>query len=312
MDKNTLIFERLASLLECFPLPAIPYIGRAESDRGGQWYNPPASHVEIVYVSKGRYENFRVGEEPFDLKEGHVSFHNVHFGNYSDFTKGVESWCVVFDVTGISDFSDLLTAPFFSSSSVEHAQRVKEAFEWATVRCNTVGSTTYFGGPVVYDPSDVKEASLKKRLGVKAAILQLLWVIIDELPPLSGDVNPGNISHVKNVQQFIAANFCREQLGLEDLAASANVSSNYLGHLFQRYLHTTPMRYLKQYRINQASMLLRRTRRPIGEIALHVGFSDALHFSREFKLQMGRCPREFRRSSSQKWSMVSEGGRVDE
>ena len=86
------------------------------------------------------------------------------------------------------------------------------------------------------------------------------------------------------------------ELSLADLAANAGLTPFYFLRLFKRETGVTPHRFLVQTRIRRAIELLRDTRQPITEIAFAVGFGDLSNFINAFRREIGRSPREYRRS----------------
>lgn len=92
---------------------------------------------------------------------------------------------------------------------------------------------------------------------------------------------------------FIAQYYAKPIM-LDDIADAANVSSNHLMRLFKTHLHTTPSRYLWQYRTQQGIDLLRHTGLSISQIALRVGFATPFHFSRLVKQAHDLSPRQLR------------------
>jgi len=101
---------------------------------------------------------------------------------------------------------------------------------------------------------------------------------------------------VDRALRFIHANYSRS-ISLDAVARAACVSKTHLAHIFSKRLGISPLRYLKKVRIENARRLLVTTTIPIGEVAAHVGFSDALHFSRVMRTMTGLSPTELRRSS---------------
>ena len=74
----------------------------------------------------------------------------------------------------------------------------------------------------------------------------------------------------------------------------AGVSKSHLFRLFRLVYGQTPHNWLRGYRLSQAKRLLVETNKSIGGIALAVGYEDPLHFSRDFKRNVGVPPRRFR------------------
>jgi len=63
---------------------------------------------------------------------------------------------------------------------------------------------------------------------------------------------------------------------------------------FRTVFQTTPYQYLTNIRLSQAAELLKRTRMPVNEITLEIGFENTSAFCRAFKAQYGVAPLSFR------------------
>ena len=81
-------------------------------------------------------------------------------------------------------------------------------------------------------------------------------------------------------------------LSIESIAQACNMSPRTLMRLFAAE-GTTPIRWLWQQRLAAACRALAGTRgASVTEVALSCGFSELSHFSRAFKAEFGRSPRE--------------------
>ena len=78
------------------------------------------------------------------------------------------------------------------------------------------------------------------------------------------------------------------------LASISNMSLRAFERQFRAAFHLTPQRFLRKLRLRLASRALIYTDQSLAEIALNCGFADQSHFSREFRRQFGRTPREYR------------------
>ena len=78
------------------------------------------------------------------------------------------------------------------------------------------------------------------------------------------------------------------------LAFILNMSLRAFERQFRAAFHLTPQRFLRKLRLRLASRALMYTDESLAEIALKCGFADQSHFSREFRRQFGRTPREYR------------------
>jgi AraC-like DNA-binding protein len=78
------------------------------------------------------------------------------------------------------------------------------------------------------------------------------------------------------------------------LASLSNMSLRAFERQFQAVFHLTPQRFLRKLRLRIATRALMFTDASLADIALTCGFADQSHFSREFRRQFGRTPREYR------------------
>lgn len=97
--------------------------------------------------------------------------------------------------------------------------------------------------------------------------------------------------------QYIESHY-NENISLDELSASANVSKSECLRCFKSTLKTTPYKYLMEYRLLKASELLKNTDESITNIAGYVGFSQASHFGKCFKVKTGYSPKDYRKSNS--------------
>ncbi|MEO8204823.1 MAG: AraC family transcriptional regulator [Chthoniobacterales bacterium] len=88
----------------------------------------------------------------------------------------------------------------------------------------------------------------------------------------------------------------RERITLASLSKLVFVSSNHLSTIFREYTGRSPIDYLIQLRMEEASRLLQSPQYAIGEIGTMVGYEDAAYFSRHFRKHFGMPPADFRRN----------------
>jgi AraC family transcriptional regulator of arabinose operon len=110
---------------------------------------------------------------------------------------------------------------------------------------------------------------------------------------ITGDIAKPKDTRISQVADYISGNFYRT-FTVASLAASVGLSPARLSVLFKQETGTTIMYWRDMQRMARAAQLLVQTRKPIGEIAELVGYSDALYFSRCFSSYMNTSPREYR------------------
>lgn len=100
---------------------------------------------------------------------------------------------------------------------------------------------------------------------------------------------------IKKTLYYIETHF-REQITMENIASSANISASTLLRIYHDILHTTPIQYVLKYRLAQITEeLLANPDSSISEIAYSCGFNDISYFNRCFLKEYGKTPSEFRR-----------------
>lgn len=96
---------------------------------------------------------------------------------------------------------------------------------------------------------------------------------------------------------------CREYIerrfltiaNLREVAAACDVTVPYLCRLFDQFLSQySPYEYLTWLKMIRAESLLLRPATPVREVARAVGYKDARLFTRNFKVQFGMSPSQYR------------------
>jgi AraC-like DNA-binding protein len=89
-------------------------------------------------------------------------------------------------------------------------------------------------------------------------------------------------------------NESKHSWSVEDLSAASGLSRSSLTERFNAVLDTSPMRYLREWRLCEASVALRTTARPIAAIAYDAGYADEAAFNRAFSRAYGAPPAAWR------------------
>lgn len=107
-----------------------------------------------------------------------------------------------------------------------------------------------------------------------------------ELLPADSDLS-GALDH-------IGANFNRE-VAIPDLAEMCGLSVRQFERKFKEHLKTPPQQYILKMRVHAACDELRRSKKPISDIATDLGFYDQAAFTKQFKKHMGMTPLYYRK-----------------
>lgn len=133
---------------------------------------------------------------------------------------------------------------------------------------------------------------------VRSALSELVWLLHSNLPGKRGvsDAHSGrSAERIKAMLSYIHLNYAGE-LSTRQIAASAMISESECLRCFRSTIGTTPIQYVKQYRIQQAAQLLSTTQERVSDIASRCGFQDMSYFTRSFREIKGCVPTEYRKS----------------
>ncbi len=133
---------------------------------------------------------------------------------------------------------------------------------------------------------------------VRHRLSTLIRLLYGHMPvsPLS-QPQPQSGARIKAMLTYIHENFGSE-LTIRTIAGAAMVSESECLRCFRKTIGTTPIQYVKQYRIDQAAQLLCSTKEKISEIASACGFQDMSYFTKTFRECKGCTPTQFREKFS--------------
>lgn len=99
---------------------------------------------------------------------------------------------------------------------------------------------------------------------------------------------------LKEAVSYIEHHYEEEDISLNQVAASVNISPSHFSTIFSKEMGETFIEYLTNVRMERAKQLLRSSTMKTAEIAYAVGYKDAHYFSYLFKKVQKCTPREFR------------------
>ena len=98
------------------------------------------------------------------------------------------------------------------------------------------------------------------------------------------------------LRKFIACieeNYAESDYNVERLSETLGLSRGHLHRKIKELTGTTPVDFLRNYRLNKAAALLREKKYTVSEIAYQTGFSSPAYFSKCFKAVYDITPTEF-------------------
>lgn len=95
------------------------------------------------------------------------------------------------------------------------------------------------------------------------------------------------------ILNYIHANYPKN-ITLDNLAITANVSKSEVLRCFKAIINTSPIKYLKNFRLQNAAYMLKKSAYSIQTIYELCGFDNNSYFSKSFNEQYHCSPREYR------------------
>lgn len=245
------------------------------------------TELEFIYIESGTV-TFWIGEDQFKLTEGDGIFINTKVLHrlYSPSKALIPNF--VFMPSFIAACDSFIYQKYILpviSSSLSFLIFHKEV-------CWQARALT-----VMQQIISAQDSAASKEL-ITVSLLQNLWQEIFEnadipYPEEHKDHSSSSQARLQLMMQFIHLNYS-QNISLDDIAREAMVSKSTALNLFRKYLHITPVNYLINYRLKQASQLLSKTEKKIHLISSETGFHNVEYFCKIFKKRYNFTPTEYR------------------
>ncbi len=141
----------------------------------------------------------------------------------------------------------------------------------------------------------IREQGFGWRTAVEAEITLLLLDcarIFERYAPQGGELKQ-YVGYAASAMRYIDVHFA-EDISIADVAAHVGLSPDYLARQFRQVTGVAPIAYLRRFRLARAMQYL-DSGMSVTDTAAAVGFQSLAHFSREFKLELGVSPSQYRR-----------------
>lgn len=125
-------------------------------------------------------------------------------------------------------------------------------------------------------------------------LILLLHENVREDRPQSGSRENREGERIKQMIRYIHDHY-GEPVKMGDIAWAARISESECLRCFRSTIGTTPIAYLRRYRVQRAAQLLAGTRMPVAAVAESCGFSDVSYFTKTFRELKGMAPAAYRR-----------------
>lgn len=124
-------------------------------------------------------------------------------------------------------------------------------------------------------------------------------ILKDQGIAIGSATNNNSLTNIRMKQliQYIDAHYM-EDISTQMLMEQINASESVLLRCFKQTVGTSPMRFLLDYRIEKAAILLISTDKKSCDIAAECGFNDFSYFTKTFHKKMGKTPVEYRKANA--------------
>ncbi|MEC0125187.1 AraC family transcriptional regulator [Paenibacillus pabuli] len=253
----------------------------------------------LLFVKSGIY-TVRFGDHKYTVRSNEMVF--LHKSIRIDYEKSGEPGSE-FKLDYIMFFlNENMLEEFVQFSGYKPIYRVNEP---VSVSIITVDEFTraYIESlkPYLESPDEVKDGL------VRLKFMELLYHLADSNNHFLLELlQPGRDKN-SSISKIMEDNITNP-VSISDLAYLSGRSLSTFKRDFQAIYHTSPLKWIRNRRLDQAKKLLLETTLSVTEICFSTGFENVAHFSKVFKLQFGLPPSEFRlqshpREESIKWNM---------
>lgn len=270
-----------------FPV-AIYYDDVTENFVNWHWH----AEIEIGYVEKGIIL-LECGNRKHTLNKGDLFFINskvLHAMSNQNSGKAATFKSIAFDGSIISSntesvFYKRYLHPIIHSSNFRDCvwKQDSECYPLLNKIINECWDKIY-SEPINYE------------ITVRNLLTEIFAVIINECEMINRANQSNNLlleDRVQIILNYIHTNYSKN-ITLDDLASAANVSKSEVLRCFKTIIKTSPIKYLKIFRLQNAAHMLKNTTHSIQTIFELCGFDDNSYFSKSFKEIYHCSPREYR------------------
>jgi AraC-like DNA-binding protein len=160
----------------------------------------------------------------------------------------------------------------------------------------------------LYDaPEDLKESYIRLKL---IELILFLSVVQPEDTGGRKYFYKTRVQTVKAMRDYMTVHLDR-QFTLEELSSRWGIPLTSMKNCFKSVFGAPIRVYMREYRLQAASALLRDTDETVAEIAAKVGYDSHAQFSAAFKAAFGTAPSDYRKVIVQNGSSASESDNAD-
>ena len=122
---------------------------------------------------------------------------------------------------------------------------------------------------------------------------QLLYKLFEQYPENKTIFNSNRLILIEQAREYIHNNY-NSKITVTDICKNLYTNRSYLTTQFKKTCGVSLKKYIINYRIDKAQVLILNTNLPITQVATNVGFTDYACFYRDFLSKVGISPQQYR------------------
>ena len=276
--------------------PDFPYIASfVELDKHAGRFAPWHWHkeVELFYIKSGVLEYYTPKERiVFPASSGGIVNSNVlHMTKTKENVNNTVQLLHIFDTSFIggqsgSKIEQKYITPFITAPQIEALAFYPDNPEHTDIL------------NMIRESFNIKNDSYAYELTLRSALSEIwsrLFLLSDPLLKEEGNYDKTN-DELKMMMIYIYEHYT-EKISISEIANCAFISERKCFRIFRERLHTTPIEFIKNYRLQMACNMLIGSREAISFIGHACGLGSNSYFGKVFREHFGCSPAEYR----QKW-----------
>lgn len=253
-------------------------------------YIPLHWHDEIQFVQVVKGESiFQVNEDWIVVREGEGLFINsgcLHMAKEKD-GSGCVYICLNLSPHFVlsQELYNILVKPYIQATNFPYLLLTGDVPQGKNI-LNAISKIHQY----MVEKSDYFEMDITIQLA-------LIWknLIISGFPLQYNQEKLLTSERMKEMLSYIHQHYA-EKIMLEDIAKAGQLSRSECCRYFKHFLKTTPLNYVKEYRIGESLHLLQQGDLNVTEVAFKVGFNSTSYFINSFKNFLNTTPFAYKKN----------------
>lgn len=141
--------------------------------------------------------------------------------------------------------------------------------------------------------SEIEKTYREEKIGFNYKMCSLFYQILEQIElQQKAEINSKNtvIEHFYKSINYLKTSFSNPEITISTLAKISGVSETYYRKLFARIFGVSPLKYINNLRLSQASSMLKTGYYSIEQVANQCGYTDSKYFTTSYKKLYGHPP----------------------